>query len=298
VPRGPRETAAPATPANPASAAPANPASAATDGAILAELCRLAVEHPGYGLLQFRSLLGARQYGPLYRLCRRYVPPRAAVLDWGAGNGHFSYFLLRAGYRAHGFSIADEGPLDWLRDLGYERTRGDPGEPVRIPFADDAFDAVTSVGVLEHVRETAGDERASLREIARVLRPGGVFLCYHFPNRYSWIDGVSRLVPGKHHHLFRFTRADIGALSAGAGLALVEARRYGILPRNIGHRLPGPLRGSAALARGWDALDAAMAIPLSPVCQNYYFVARKPDRDRFVAIEPDGTEVARPEAAG
>ncbi len=37
------------------------------------------------------------QYRPLYRAMRKYVKPGAHVLDWGSGNGHFSYFLLRAG---------------------------------------------------------------------------------------------------------------------------------------------------------------------------------------------------------
>jgi SAM-dependent methyltransferase len=260
----------------PGATAATAPASAATDARVLAELHRLAWEHPEHGLLQFRSLLGAHQYGTLYRLCRRFIPPGAAVLDWGSGNGHFSYFLLRAGYRAHGFTIGESGPLDWLRALGQELTLGSPTEPARLPFLDDAFDAVTSVGVLEHVRETGGHEAASLREIERVLRPGGIFLCYHFPNRYSWIDGAAQLVPGKHHHRFRFTRRDIDALADGAGLTLLDARRYGVLPRNLGHRLPRPLRRSAGCARAWDALDSALALPLTLVCQNYWFVARKP----------------------
>lgn len=39
-----------------------------------------------------------------------------------------------------------------------------------VPFKDDAFDLVICVHVLEHV----GDDRAALREMVRVLRPGGV----------------------------------------------------------------------------------------------------------------------------
>jgi SAM-dependent methyltransferase len=251
-------------------------AAAVDDETVLTELCRIAREHPERGLLQFRSRLGAHQYRPLYRLWRRYAPSGGRVLDWGAGNGHFSYFLLRAGYRVHAFTIAEAEALDWVRRPGFEVSAGDPGEAVRLPFEDDAFDAVTSIGVLEHVRETGGDETASLREIARVLRGGGVFLCYHLPNRFSWIDGASRLVPGKHHHEFRFTRRDIGALVKAAGLSLLGAAPYGVLPRNLGHRLPGACRRSAALAHAWDALDAALAHPLSPICQNYWFAARKP----------------------
>src|SRR5439155_25510036 len=72
------------------------------DQAILEELVALA-SRPERQLLQFRSLVGAHQYLGLYRLVRRYVPAGGSVLDWGTGNGHFSYFLVRAGYRATGF---------------------------------------------------------------------------------------------------------------------------------------------------------------------------------------------------
>jgi SAM-dependent methyltransferase len=242
---------------------------------ILSELTSRADAHPDDFLLQFGSLLSAHQYLALYRLFRKYVPEGARVLDWGAGNGHFSYYLQRSGYRASGYSLLDGAFLRWLPDPEYPFLRGDAQEPVLLPYADASFDAVASVGVLEHVRETGGSEPGSLAEIARVLRPGGVFTCYHFPNRYSWIDWSARRVPGKHHHEFRFTRRDIETLTAGAGLKLVEARRYGLLPRNFGHRMPRTLRGSRALASAWDLLDSLLAVPFSTFCQNYYFVALK-----------------------
>jgi len=244
---------------------------------IALELYSRAEAHPGDSLLQFGSLLGAYQYLPLYRLFRNYVPEGARVLDWGAGNGHFSYYLQRSGYRASGYSLLDGSFLRWLPDRDYPFLRGDEREPVQLPYADGSFDAVASVGVLEHVRETGGSEAGSLAEIARVLRPGGVFACYHFPNRSSWIDWAARRVPGKHHHEFRFTRSDIESLTAGAGLRLLEAGRYGVLPRNFGHRLPAALRRSRALAEAWDGLDSVLAVPLSTWCQNHYFVALKGD---------------------
>ena len=245
--------------------------------AIALELTSRADAHPDDFLLQFGSLLSAHQYLPLYRLFRRYVPEGARVLDWGAGNGHFSYYLQRSGYRASGYSLLEGAFLRWLPDHEYPFLRGDEREPVLLPYADNSFDAVASVGVLEHVRETGGSEKSSLAEIARVLRPGGVFACYHFPNRSSWIDWAARRVPGKHHHEFRFTRADIGSLTTGAGLRLLEVGRYGFLPRNFGHRLPGALRRSRALADAWDGIDSLLAVPLSTLCQNYYFVALKAD---------------------
>jgi hypothetical protein len=119
-------------------------------------------------------------------------------------------------------------------------------------------------------------EQASLLEIARVLRPGGCFLCYHFPNRASAIEAAAGLLPGCHHHAWRYTRGDIRDLCAGAGLELVSAERYGLLPRNALHRLPRPLRRSPAVAAAWDGADRVLERVLSPIAQNHLFVARKP----------------------
>jgi SAM-dependent methyltransferase len=253
------------------------PPQSASDEAILRELVARGQREPA-ARPQFASLAGARQYRRLHRTARRYLPPGARVLDWGTGCGHFSYFLARAGYRATGFDVEEVSQADWLGDPHERYVGGSPAEPVRLPFADAEFDAVASVGVLEHVRETGGSEAASLAEIRRVLRPGGVFLCYHFPNRSSWIDFLAGLFPGKHHHDYRYDRRDIERLAEAAGLELLEVGRYGILPRNLLHRLPGPLRRARWLADLWDMVDAVAGAVLPAVCQNYEFVARRPDR--------------------
>ena len=246
------------------------------DDRILRELMDRAARG-GMRLPQFGSLAGARQYRRLQRLTRRHLPPGARVLDWGTGFGHFSYFLSRAGYRATGFALEGVSAAAWL-DEPYERfVGGSPAEPVRLPFADAEFDAVASIGVLEHVRETGGEESASLAEIVRVMRPGGIFLCYHLPNRTSWIDFAAGLLPGKHHHVHRYVRADIERLSRSAGLELLEVARYGILPRNALHRLPAGLRRARWVADLWDLLDATLGAGLAPLCQNFAFVARRPD---------------------
>jgi hypothetical protein len=80
-----------------------NTPSSAPDEQIFDEL--MGLQGSQRDLIQFRNLACAHQYLRLYRLVRGYLPEGSHVLDWGAGNFHFSYFLTRAGYRATGYSV-------------------------------------------------------------------------------------------------------------------------------------------------------------------------------------------------
>jgi SAM-dependent methyltransferase len=97
-----------------------------------------------------------------------------AVLDAGCGTGGFLRWLLRQGSfeRACGFDPSDEA-------LAFARRRLPDAELARatlatIPFDDASFELVVSNDVLQHVPEQ--EVGASLRELARVLRPGGTLL--------------------------------------------------------------------------------------------------------------------------
>jgi SAM-dependent methyltransferase len=246
----------------------------ATIDAIVGELMELA--RAGPDLLQFRSRVSAHQYLPLYRLVRRYVKAPATTLDWGAGNGHFSYFLQRSGYRVTGYSMEDFRYESFLpRPEAYRYVQGTLSEPRLLPFSDASFEAVTSIGVLEHVRETGGTEADSLREIGRVLAPGAVFICGHLPNRYSWIEAAVALAADRHRHPFKYTKRQIRRMFRDAGLSVEHLTRYQILPRNIMGLVPETMRRSRALARVWDAADLLAATPLGLFVQNFAVVGRK-----------------------
>lgn len=108
----------------------------------------------------------------------------ARILDFGCGAGRTVYSLVDEGFtNAVGFDIKDY--LE-LRDP-VDRSRffiGDPGAAVlRLPFDDDSFDLVISEQVLEHVLDSVG----MMRELHRVMRPGGHAL-HVFPARYSAIE--------------------------------------------------------------------------------------------------------------
>ncbi|QDU63296.1 hypothetical protein Pan216_41740 [Planctomycetes bacterium Pan216] len=230
------------------------------------------------GANQFKSYISGSQYIRAYDLVSKYQNG-SSVLDWGTGEGHFSMYLLRSGLEVTAFTVEDSCKLSPHFENEYpERYRlvSDPECVKGLPFDDSAFDMVTSIGVLEHVRETGGEEADSLREIQRVLKPGGIFLCYHFPNKYSWIEAITKHIEGKHNHTYKYTRTDIEQLTRNANLDLVEAKRYGLLPRLMFRFVPSFIGNSTSAAKAFNALDSVGSRLLSPICQNYYFIARKP----------------------
>jgi SAM-dependent methyltransferase len=100
---------------------------------------------------------------------------RLQLLDIGCGTGA-NLPLLSECAGAGGRVVAlDYSPLalqfarDHLHDLPVSLLRGDA---THLPFADESFDLVTMLDVLEHVEH----DEAAVREIARVLRPGGAFV--------------------------------------------------------------------------------------------------------------------------
>ena len=92
------------------------------------------------------------------------LPRGSRVLDLGCGTGDLCRALQRAGYRALGVDMAS-GMLAHARTAS-PLFRADMS---RLPFRDGSADGVVSGFALRNVV----DLRVSLREAARVLRPGG-----------------------------------------------------------------------------------------------------------------------------
>jgi SAM-dependent methyltransferase len=125
------------------------------------------------------EVLDARYFRALDRFDMRFartmwvydnVRAGSTVLDLGCGAGMLA-LLKRKGVTLAGCDLSEECALASRRN-GYDLTCA--AELTRLPFADDSFDYVASLDVLGHVEFK--DKDAVLREVARVLRPGGVTL--------------------------------------------------------------------------------------------------------------------------
>jgi ubiquinone/menaquinone biosynthesis C-methylase UbiE len=107
-------------------------------------------------------------------LSQAQAQPRQAafdrVLDVGCGTGANAEFLSACGQQIVGMDVRTEG-VEASGAAGVRRAAFVRGVATRLPFTDASFDAVTALDVLEHV-----DDQAALREMRRVLRPGGTML--------------------------------------------------------------------------------------------------------------------------
>ena len=102
------------------------------------------------------------------------------ILDVGCGTGTMLSYLASYG-RAQGVDI-DEEAIGYCRDRGLTDVR--LGSAETLPFEDGSFDLVTVLDVVEHL----DDDAAALREIRRVLRPGGMVLMTVPAHPFLWGD--------------------------------------------------------------------------------------------------------------
>jgi SAM-dependent methyltransferase len=145
------------------------------------------------------------------------VHPDARVLEIGSGRGTLLNTLRSRGIAAVGIETSAERVLDAAKrfpNLPLTETHG-----TALPFADDSLDIVLSFDVFEHIC----DSDAHLREVRRVLKPGGWYLL-QTPNK--WTNTVFETIRWKS--LTRW-RADHCALHSAAELE-ARLRRHGFDP--------------------------------------------------------------------
>ncbi len=153
------------------------------------------------------------------RTAAAVVRPGARVLDACCGTGDLALACREAGGDVVGLDFSERmlerarrksDAIEWVR-----------GDLLELPFADESFDAATVGFGIRNVQ----DLEAGLRELARVLRPGGRVGCLEItrprgalrPFFRLWFDGFVPL----------------------AGKVLPGGAAYAYLPASV-RRFPGP----------------------------------------------------------
>jgi 2-polyprenyl-6-hydroxyphenyl methylase / 3-demethylubiquinone-9 3-methyltransferase len=167
---------------------------------------------------------------PRFEFFDRYVPTwdGVRVLDVGCGGGFTAEFLA-----SRGASMVGIDPSAALIDTAREHARQsgleidyDSGVAEQLPYDDASFGVVTCVDVLEHV----DDVGRVIKEIHRVLKPGGVF-CFDTINRtwrsrivMIWLaERVLRAIPVGAHDWRKFITLDeVRAYLSQAGFGQVD----------------------------------------------------------------------------
>lgn len=172
-------------------------------------------------------------------------------LDVGAGTGGLLRYVAASvpGIRCRGVE-PDAGARLHCADLGAEVVEGGAD---RLPIDSESQDTATALDVLEHV----DDDARAARELARVLRPGGVAVVT--VPAYRWLWGPHDEING---HKRRYVRRDLERVIAGAGLVIERSTYFNhfLLPVAIAERTAARISGRHAEAEKlpWAPLNALL----------------------------------------
>jgi 2-polyprenyl-3-methyl-5-hydroxy-6-metoxy-1,4-benzoquinol methylase len=130
---------------------------------------------------------------------QQHTPPGAKVIDVGCGLGDV-LAGLKGDYQRFGMDYAQSNVRAATRRLGADAVIRQ-GSIYEIPFESGGFDVALCLEVLEHIE----DDARGVRDIARVLKPGG-FLIAAVPYTYYWPEYMALMGHFRHYTRQSFTR--------------------------------------------------------------------------------------------
>jgi len=157
-------------------------------------------------------------YAGMRRIARALLTPLLPkgvegrrILDAGCGTGWNLQDLAAFG-DTYGVDLSPLAVITTRRRGG----RVAQGNLLGLPYASSSFDVVTSFDVLYHA--WIKDDAQAVRELARVLKPGGLMLVKTPALRILW-GAHDEAVHSRH----RYTRGELEGLLESAGLTLVRS---------------------------------------------------------------------------
>ncbi len=158
----------------------------------------------------------------------KYLPKEGKILEAGSGRGRWVFYLRREGFDVVGIEIA-HAEVSAAKAF-------DPGVPISIGnvlatgLPDRSFDAVISLGVVEHFEDGPGK---ALEEVRRILKPGGCLLItvptqnfarVAFFNRIKSVQNIVRKSKGRELQFeeYRYSRRQFETFLDAAGFEIIE----------------------------------------------------------------------------
>jgi SAM-dependent methyltransferase len=152
-----------------------------------------------------RNLAVIRRQTSIFERCQDFFRDSQVVLDWGcrhAADACLIRMLRGPDVQICGCDV-DSGEYDaFFEFAGLQYTQ--LTHPYLLPYENNSFDVVIGGGVLEHVP----NDSESLKELYRVIRPGGFFIMTMLPNKSSYTEWLNRKLGNPHHlRLYSLSRA-------------------------------------------------------------------------------------------
>ena len=147
---------------------------------------------------------------------RLRLPARARILDAGCGSGRNMVELARHG-TVTGVELSPRASRSPARARAGEVIEG---SVLEMPFESASFDLAVSLDVIEHLEDDLG----ALRELRRVVAPGGALLITVPAYQWLW-SGHDEI---NHHHR-RYTRRSLQQVAEQAGWETVRTTYFNSL---------------------------------------------------------------------
>jgi ubiquinone/menaquinone biosynthesis C-methylase UbiE len=188
----------------------------------------------------FNEHLILTEYQTTYHYLLKNYPPPQKVLEAGCGIGRWVIPLAQNKYDVTGIELEEEA----LNIINQNYTKDNitlvHGDIFKMPFLDQTFDIVISLGVLEHFEDPLVQQKA-ISEHFRVFKDDGMFLItvpfvslirllFHFP--YLILQTFVRKIKKKTEYFseYRYSRRAFEKVIKKANLKVVEIVYDDLLP--------------------------------------------------------------------
>jgi len=170
---------------------------------------------------------------------------RIRILDLGCGYGYNTCIInsLLPESEVTGVDYGKYCKKSWylIKKKGFNIKFID-SDARRLPFGENFFDIVITMGLLEHIGEEINqiafkkklEEKKCIREVNRVLKPNGFLMLNYLPNKYSYIEFMTKhflhRLSNIYFHPKKFTKKEISSLLKESGFQVINLTRVHFLP--------------------------------------------------------------------